>query len=152
MIWLILQFALAQEPADVAGVPGILGRECEARGRIARVVRPSDGSSSRVEVLLPDGGLIIVADRHNPDRVTLSADGDHIAWVSGASGLASVWVSRVLVSEPRQLTNIGLEDAPREAGRPPAGWVPPPHDHSLRFEQDHLVWDSPTGPQQVRWR
>lgn len=80
------------------------------------------------------------------DRPVFSPDGGRLAFFSGRTGLASLYVSNVSLhvsssaplntspnvsnvslSEPVQLTNVGLEKAGRIGG-PPKGYVPPPDD------------------------
>lgn len=152
----LLLTLLACEPAplDRAGEPGPLGAPSAAGAVSARAVRVDGASSSRVELVGADGAVVVLVDRGNPDRVALSPDGGHVAYVSGVTGLASVWVVEARAgAAPRQLTNVGLEALPREPGRPPAGWVPPPHeDGSLRFDGPELTWTAPDGPHRVAWR
>jgi hypothetical protein len=93
------------------------------------------------------------------DRPALSPDGERVAFVSGRSGIASVWLTPFDGGEPIQLTNVGVTspalsdtpiDGPRHPpGQPPAGFVPPPHDGSLRFDGDHLRWEAPEGSREV---
>lgn len=156
MLWLLCLLWACDAPppeTDFAGQPGTLGAPDAAAGSEARAVREENARSSAVIVQRPGRDPVVITDEGNPDRVALSPDGEQVAWVSGASGLASVWTAPTVAGAvPRQLTNVGLEDLPREPGQPPAGWVAPPHDESLRFEGDRLVWDSPQGPQSVEWR
>ena len=89
------------------------------------------------------------------DRPALSPDGGQVAFVSGSSGIASVWLVPFEGGEPVQLTNRDLRspavspdalDGPvHPPGQPPAGFVPPPHTGPPRFEGDRLVWDAPDG-------
>ncbi|MDP7111613.1 MAG: hypothetical protein QGH45_06610 [Myxococcota bacterium] len=93
------------------------------------------------------------------DRPAISPDGERIAYVSGRSGMASVWLTYFDGGDPSQLTNVGVTspalsevplDGPRHTpGEPPAGFVPPPLDGSLRFDGDHLRWEAPDGPRGV---
>jgi hypothetical protein len=83
-----------------------------------------------------------------PGRLALA--GAHVAWVASPAGWPSVHVGSVDASEPaRALTNVGLQRVP---GRAPEGFVPPPLGDTLRFDGDALRWDTPSGPQAVRWR
>ena len=146
--------ACEPEPLDRAGTPATLGPAAAAGPSSARAVRVDGASSSRIELTRADGTTVILVDRGNPDRVALSPDGAWVAYVSGLTGLASVWVVEARAgATPRQLTNVGLEARPREPGKPPDGWVAPPHEEgSLRFDGDQLTWDAPDGPHQVGWR
>lgn len=86
---------------------------------------------------------------HRPDRVALAPDGSTVAYVSGHTGWASLWVVPVDGGAPRQLTNAGLA---RRKGGPPEGFVPPPHLDAPWFDGDLLVWDAPDGRHSVAWR
>lgn len=82
-----------------------------------------------------------------PGRLALS--GAVVAYVASPEGLPQVAVARVDgATPPRPLTNVGLQ---RVVGQPPLGFVPPPLGRSLRFDGAWLRWDSPVGPQSVRW-
>lgn len=82
-----------------------------------------------------------------PGRLALS--GAVVAYVASPEGLPQVTVARVDgAAPPRPLTNVGLQ---RVVGQAPLGFVPPPLGRSLRFDGAWLRWDSPTGPQSVRW-
>ncbi|MFT4976936.1 MAG: hypothetical protein ACI8S6_002841 [Myxococcota bacterium] len=85
----------------------------------------------------------------SPDRAAISEDGEWVAFVSGQTGVASVWAVPFDGGAPQQLTNIGLEDAPRVPGGPPPGFVPPPHDGSLSVQGDEVWWVSPVGQHRV---
>lgn len=142
--------SMSEPHEDRAGSVGVQGPVHRASGRSVRTIRDEGARSTRIEVQLESGETIEVAPHHNPDRAVLSEDGTRVAWVSGASGLASVWISEVEVDAiPVQLTNRGVTPTP---GARPEGWTPPPHDHSLAFDGDWLAWNSPDGPQRVRWR
>lgn len=73
------------------------------------------------------------------DRPVFSPDGARVAFFSGRTGWASLWVLDLEGGEPRQLTNVGIEDQPRIVGQAPVGFVPP--------AQEHLAW---TG-EGIRW-
>ena len=81
------------------------------------------------------------------DRAAISSDGTQIAWVDVETGLASVWVASFDGHDRVQLTNVGVVSA--GTGAPPPGFVPPPHQGPLSFEQTRLTWNSPDGPQSV---
>lgn len=83
-----------------------------------------------------------------PGRLAIA--GGMVAWVASPGGLPQVFVAPVDGSAaPRALTNVELDYTP---GQAPEGFVPPPLGQSLRFDGDWLRWDSPVGPQAVRWR
>lgn len=120
-------------------------------GRALAFCHRGDGASDSVletARLHPGGALerwVLVAEG-SPDRVALDADGDRVAWVNSAGGVASVFVARFPNGAPEQVTNVGIVPVPGEA---PIGFVPPPHDGPLRFEGGGLAWSSPDGPQRV---
>jgi hypothetical protein len=88
----------------------------------------------------------LVTDVGRPDRPALSLDGQRVAYVSGATGVSSVYIVPFDGGTPRQLTNASLT---RQPGMPPDGFVPPPHRGPPVFLADTLVWDAPDGPQSV---
>lgn len=100
-------------------------------------------------VRVHDGALVAapVVQGGRPDRLALGPDGT-LAFVSGASGLASVWVLPP-EGEARQLTNRGLVPTP---GRAPAGFVAPPTRAAPRFHGDRLRWDTRGQAVEVPWR
>jgi hypothetical protein len=95
------------------------------------------------ELLL--NGEPLLDGRWNPDRPAVAPDGT-VAFVSGVTGLAAVWVVAPGAA-PMQLTNVGLERSKRAPGHPPPGFVPPPIDDSLSFSADGgtLTWNGPDG-------
>ena len=82
------------------------------------------------------------------DRPALSPDGELVAFVSGRTGIASVFVVPFAGGDALQLTNVGIE-RPGAPGQAPVGFVPPPHEAPPRFDDDQLVWDSPRGSHAV---
>ena len=85
-----------------------------------------------VHVRIADGTVVQVTDLPGAeDSEAVSPDGTHVAFVGGATGIASIWVAAVPApglppATPHQLTNVGLEAQPRTPGQPPPGFVPPP--------------------------
>jgi len=119
-----------------------------AGDRGVQVVVPDGAFCGRLEAREGDDVRVLVADGC-PDRVALSHDGDRVAFVSGVTGIASVYLVPFAGGDPVQLTNVGLEDAPITVGRPPAGFVPPPHGGAPWFDGDVLRWVGPDGPHEV---
>jgi len=78
------------------------------------------------------------------DRPALSPSGEWVAFVSGRTGIASLWLVPFAGGDAVQLTNRGLESR-WIPGQAPAGFVPPPHEGPPRFDGDRLVWRSPAG-------
>jgi hypothetical protein len=90
----------------------------------------------------------------NPDRPAISPDGETIAFVSGVSGIAAVWVVPFDGgADPVQITNLGLESIRRTPNQPPTGFIPPPATTAggIEFSGDMLEWDGPDGRVVVRW-
>jgi len=86
------------------------------------------------------------------DRPVVSPAGDRVAFVSGRTGIASIWLLDLETAETRQLTNVGLDEAPRAPGSPPRGFVPPPDtasfdwiDEGLRWVADQRAWVADPG-------
>jgi hypothetical protein len=78
------------------------------------------------------------------DSEAVSPDGAWVAFVGGDTGIASVWAAPIPragepPATPMQLTNVDLHKAPREVGKPPAGFVPPPDRGVLRWKDDRTV-------------
>jgi len=82
------------------------------------------------------------------DGEAVSPDGRWVAFVGGDTGIASVWAVAIPTpgaapGKPIQLTNVGLESAPRQPGQPPAGFVPVPDAAPLRWLDDRTVaWEA----------
>jgi hypothetical protein len=98
----------------------------------------SEGAWQSPRTLVDDGGT--------PNRIAVSADASHIAYVSSANGLAALWVVAVDTGETLQLTNRDLVRVP---GAAPDGFVPVPDRSPPRFEGDRLVWSSRQGKHEV---
>lgn len=146
-VWELRDHALIRDGQPVASdVHGLVAYAGDTLA-FARVVEPPVGTE--LVVIRAGKERRLLGPAEQPDRVALSPDGRHIAYVSGHTGLASVWVLDLNGGEPVQLTNVGLRVA--KGGRPD-GFVPPPHLLPPVFDGDRLTWDSPEGPQSVRWR
>lgn len=133
----------------VVGLPSL-----DARGE--RVVYAERRPGEHSTVLLAreraqgwEKARVLVQGGGNPDRVSLAADGARVAFVSGKSGLASLWAVPFVGGAPVQLTNGGVEKQPRAPGLPPFGFVPPPHREPPRWEGKVLRWTSPAGEHEV---
>ncbi len=131
------------------------GRIGVAASQAGTTVWSERGLGDRSSVLwVHEGGepSVLVDDDGNPDRPGLSPEGGRVAYVSAATGLASVWVVRVATKERLQLTNVGL----RAGNGRPEHWVPPPDNADWRFDGNALSWTSAMGPTSVElpvdWR
>lgn len=128
-------------------LPGPVGPVARAAGVEVWAERPATGGSTVLWIADDRGRRVLVDDGGEPDRPALSPDGRTVAWVSAASGLASVWTLDLAGGAPVQRTNRGLR--PPGTGGPPAGWVPPPRA-APRFEGADLAWEAPDGPHRLR--
>lgn len=83
------------------------------------------------------------------DRPVVSPDGHAVAFVSGRTGIASLWTFPLAdgATTAVQLTNVGLEHVRHASGVAPEGFVPPPDQTTLRWDQDGLSWVA----QKQRW-
>lgn len=100
-----------------------------------------------IHATLDDGRVVQLTDLPGAeDGEALSPDGRWMAFVGGATGIASVWAVEVPTDgapapAPIQLTNVGLERATRQPGVAPEGFVPPPDLAPLRWKDAHtIVW------------
>lgn len=117
--------------------------------RAAWVALPEGGPMGVLTVLdLAPGADPRALARGAVDRVALSPDGAHVAYVRGGV-YPRMEIVAVDGGEPRVLTN---EDLVRTPGKAPEGFVPPPHEGPPRFDGDRLVWEAPDGTHEVPWR
>lgn len=137
---------LGPERLDLAGERRVISRRAPGEPWAELVVSEKVGG-----VWQPD--RVLVSGRANPDRPALSPDGEQVAFVSGLTGLASIWVMPFAGGEePIQVTNVDLHLVKRAPGQPPPGFQPPPVIDDLRFDGDDLVWTGPEGTLSARWR
>ncbi len=137
--WLVAEDVIGAPSADGDGTRFAYCRQAVGEGL----------SSVEVWARRADGGWDgpRVLDDH-ADRPAVSPDGQWVAYVSGRTGIASVWIAPFIGGEAVQLTNVGLEDH-KVPGRPPEGFVAPPHGGPPRFDGEALVWDAPDGAHRV---
>ena len=69
------------------------------------------------------------------DRPAISPDGQTVVFVSGRTGIASLWRTSVDGAEPVQITNAHIEAGVERQGDP-EGFIPPP------MRSDRLEWVS----------
>ncbi|MCB9687201.1 MAG: hypothetical protein H6735_19330 [Alphaproteobacteria bacterium] len=120
-----------------------------ASGRSVVAGWEEEALGSRLLAVERDGTSWTLVDASwNADRPALSADGTRVAFVSGRTGLASVWIVPFEGGEPRQLTNVGLRRVKGSTGAP-EGFVPPPIDDGMHFEGEVLTWTAPDGVHRV---
>lgn len=135
--WTLRDHTLAQNGTPV--LEGVVGVPAFGGGTVAVVHHVNAPVDTELVVWTRDEGRSVLVDEaFRPARVTVSSDGQHVAFVSGRTGLASVYVASVAGGTPVQLTNEGLS-----GGRGlPEGFVAPPRA-TPRFEGDQLCWTDP---------
>jgi hypothetical protein len=107
----------------------VKGEVSDAPGQ--RLVATLEGGSrpkgdSAIFVADASGQLTVLADAEGvDDRPSVSPDEKTVVFVSGRTGVASLWLTTLDGAEPVQLTNRGLESGVAREG-PPEGFVPPP--------------------------
>ncbi|HZH76922.1 MAG TPA: hypothetical protein VEY88_12890 [Archangium sp.] len=96
----------------------------------------NEGHETAVGLIDLNGRVKVLADGPGVDATpSISPDGKTVVFVSARTSVASFFVTSVEGEEPRQLTNIGLENYMLFGG-PPAGFVPPP------VSSHHMEWES----------
>jgi hypothetical protein len=85
------------------------------------------------------------------DRPHFSPDGRALVFVSGRTGIASLWGLRLDAPERPavQLTNLGLEHQQRNPGQAPVGFVPPPDGGPYAWTDEGLRWTTRRGDHAV---
>jgi TolB protein len=127
------------------------GRERQLAQRVGGDLFPTAKGDALVATLMGNGteehetavGIIdlkgrvkVLADGPGVDAVpSISPDGKTVVFVSGRTSVASFYVTTVEGVEPKQLTNIGLENWMLFEGLP-ASFVPPP------VSNHHMEWVS----------
>lgn len=104
-----------------------------------------DGETA-VEVVDAQGVVRRLADDLGvDDRPTFSPDGRTVVFVSGRTGIASLWRTTVDGAPPVQVTNVGIALGKRDG--PPDGFVPPPVRGDLVewLSNDELRYDAGDG-------
>lgn len=135
---LVLLFALSLVLACDASAPAT---EMPPESDAGAVLEPER------DVVLPiDGALVQITSLPGAEELeVVSPDGRWVAFVSGTTGIASVWTVRMpSAADPKptpvQLTNVGLESIERAPGQPPAGFVPVPETaKGLRWLDAHTI-------------
>jgi len=143
-------------PVDEGVSPDLAFAPDEAFLVYARRTPHNEADLWRVEL---DGGVPgearpLIQWTGTEDRPVVSPDGARVAFVSGRTGLAAVWVLDLASGDARQLTNVGLEGSPRAPGAPPEGFVPPPDtatfawgERGLRWVAQQAAWSADPGPE-----
>ncbi len=85
------------------------------------------------------------------DRPLFSPDGRALVFVSGRTGIASLWGQRLDApdSPAVQLTNQGLEHQQRLPGQAPVGFVPPPDGGAYAWTDEGVAWSTRAGDHRI---
>jgi hypothetical protein len=96
----------------------------------------TEAHETSVGLIELNGRVKVLADGPGVDAApSISPDGKTVVFVSGRTSVASFYVTTVDGAEPRQLTNLGLENWMLFEGIP-ANFVPPP------VSSHHMEWVS----------
>ncbi len=138
---LIVSEAGELERVDAAGrkrlASGVLGSPALLPGgRIVVAQRGSEPGESDLQ-LLGEGAPVPLAPAAGPDDFPIALPDGRVAFVSGRTGLASLWVVQPETGEARQLTNVGRD-------RVDDAFVPPPL-RDVRVDAASLSYDAGDG-------
>lgn len=124
--------------AGVLGPPALLaaGRRVEARA----TDEPGESDLWLVEA---SGAAAPLAPARGPDEMPMALPDDRVAFVSGRTTVASIWIVDPSSGLALQITNRGLL-----AGKPWSGFVPPPA-RDVRVGASEISYDDGSGR---RWR
>lgn len=142
-------WSLAQGVLRLDGEPLVTrvhGSVAAANGVLAMARLAKEPVHTELIVVI-DGEAHVRAPAATPDRVALSPDGHQVAFVSGHTGWASVFVHDVATDRTRQLTNT---EVVRVKGARPLGFTAPPLDAPV-FDGCTLTWTTPETSVEVEW-
>jgi TolB protein len=123
---------------------GAIGRPApRADGSVAIARDHGDLGESDVWLVRSDGTARVLAAAPGPDDLPIALPGDRVAFVSGRTGIASLWTVDVRTGATVQLTNRGLS-----IGKPLTDLVPPPVKVES-VDDKSLIYDAGDGE---RWR
>jgi TolB protein len=99
-----------------------------------------EGHETSVGLIDLKGRVKVLADGPGVDAApSISPDGKTVVFVSGRTSVASFYVTTVDGAEPKQLTNVGLENWMLFEGVP-ASFVPPPvSSHHMEWVNDDVL-------------
>jgi hypothetical protein len=127
----------------------------KARTRFAWAHAPQARPETVVSVMRCEGRAwgeprTLVEGPGSPDRVAISPDGAWVVWVSGVSGVASLWAAPFEGGDPIQLTSADIDAAQASPGSPPPGFLAPPHKAPPSIElletgRYRVSWLAPDG-------
>ncbi|EPX60809.1 hypothetical protein D187_001458 [Cystobacter fuscus DSM 2262] len=107
---------------------------------VATLVGDGEGHETSVGLIDMKGRVKVLADGPGIDATpTISPDGKTVVFVSGRTSVASFFVTTVEGAQPKQLTNVGLENWSLFGGAP-ASFVPPPvSSHHMEWENEDVL-------------
>jgi hypothetical protein len=107
---------------------------------VATLVGDGEGHETSVGLIDMKGRVKVLADGPGIDATpTISPDGKTVVFVSGRTSVASFFVTTVDGAQPKQLTNVGLENWSLFGGAP-ASFVPPPvSSHHMEWENEDVL-------------
>ena len=107
---------------------------------VATLVGDGEGHETSVGIIDLKGRVKVLADGPGIDATpTISPDGKTVVLVSGRTSVASFFVTTVDGAEPKQLTNVGLDNTMLYGGAP-VGFVPPPvSSHHMEWVSDDVL-------------
>jgi hypothetical protein len=107
---------------------------------VATMEGVSEGHETSVAIIDMNGRVKVLADGPGIDATpSISPDGKTVVFVSGRTSVASFFVTTVDGAEPKQLTNVGLENQTLFGGIP-ASFVPPPvSSHHMEWVSDDVL-------------
>jgi TolB protein len=107
---------------------------------VATLLNNNEGHETSVGIIDLNGRVKVLADGPGVDATpTISPDGKTVLFVSVRTSVASFFITTVDGAEPKQLTNVGLENYMLFGGAP-ASFVPPPvSSHHMEWLNDDVL-------------
>ncbi len=136
-----LREANGRERVLAKGVGGDLFPTAKGDALVATMMAADEHShESSVAFIDMKGRLKVLADGPGVDATpSISPDGKTVVFVSGRTSVASFFVTTVDGAEPKQLTNVGIDNTMMFGGLP-ANFVPPPvSSHHMEWLSDDVL-------------
>ena len=133
--------ANGRERVLAKGVGGDLFPTAKGDALVATMMAADEHShESSVAFIDMKGRVKVLADGPGVDATpSISPDGKTVIFVSGRTSVASFFVTTVDGAEPKQLTNVGMDNTMLFGGLP-ANFVPPPvSSHHMEWLSDDVL-------------